>query len=180
MKQSAEKMDEAYNILKELDLLRYLQKFGKAEVVGSVALDLIVKPDLDLHLLIDSDDLYPITSIIMKHFLDQTKINEVRLTDWRSEGGLKIGVDAYAMPLDHWSIDIWVTNEQGTTAFDYVRQLNDELTMKQRSIILKIKAFFYKQGLLRDGLSLRIYQGVINYDVNSVEEFMKAAEEGIV
>lgn len=42
---------EAENIVAYLKLLDYLQQFGKVGIAGSVALDLIVKPDIDVHVL---------------------------------------------------------------------------------------------------------------------------------
>jgi hypothetical protein len=40
---------EAFQIIEELGLIAFLNTLGNAHLVGSVALDLIVKPDIDLH-----------------------------------------------------------------------------------------------------------------------------------
>jgi hypothetical protein len=144
-------LHQANLILGETNLLPFLNQLGRAEVVGSVALNLIVKPDLDIHLLIDGADLMPIAHTIMDYLLGQEKIREVRLTDWREKNGLKIGVDGYPTASGDWSIDIWVTDDPLTTAFEFVETLKNTLTDDQRRAILKIKTHFYEQGLLRDG-----------------------------
>ncbi len=142
-------------------------------MVGSVALDLIVKPDLDLHLLIDAEDLMPTVHAVSDYLLEQPKVREVRITDWRSENGIKIGVDAYPAPSGNWSIDIWITNDRRTTAFDFVQQMNAELTDAQRHTILQIKQHFFQLGELKDGLSLKIYQAVVEKGIRTVEEFFE-------
>jgi hypothetical protein len=164
--------NEAELILKELNLLSFLNQHGEARVVGSVALDLIVKPDLDVHLLIKSKDLMPTTYAITEYLLGQSKIQEVRLTDWRDKNGIKIGIDAYSMSSGDWSIDIWVTNDQSTTAFEYVEMLNSTLSDKQRQIILEIKTYFHNLGQLRNGLSLKIYNDVLENGIKTVAEFL--------
>lgn len=169
--------DEAEAILIELDLLPRLNKYGEARVVGSAALDLIVKPDLDIHLLTDAEDLMPTVHAVSSYLLDQPKVREVRITDWRKESGVKIGVDAFPAPSGNWSIDIWITNDRRTTAFEFVQQLNANLTDDQRRAILKIKEHFFQLGELRDGLSLRIYKAVVEKDIRTVEEFVHSSIE---
>ena len=137
MDSSSQKLGKADLILEELDLLAFLEQLGEAGVVGSVALNLIVKPDLDL----------------------------------------KIGVDTYPTDSEEWSIDIWVTNDRSTTAFDFVQTLNKTLNQNQRLTILKIKTHFYNQGLLRDGLSLKIYKAVVEQGVKTVDEFLDLSNE---
>jgi len=168
--------DEAEKILTELDLLTRLNQLGFAELVGSVALDLIVKPDLDIHLLIDAEDLIPTVHAVSDYLLDQPKVREVRITDWRSEGGIKIGVDAYPAPSGNWSIDIWITNDRHTTAFDFVQQMNAELTDEQRLTVMKIKQHFFQLGELKDGLSLKIYQAVVERGIRTVKEFLNSSK----
>ena len=48
---------EAESVIEELGLLGLLRGYGRAGVVGSVALDLIVKRDIDIHLLVEGRDL---------------------------------------------------------------------------------------------------------------------------
>jgi hypothetical protein len=58
---------EAERIIEELDLLRLLSTYGEARIVGSVALDLIVKLDIDIHLLFDDPDVLEAANGISKN-----------------------------------------------------------------------------------------------------------------
>ena len=163
--------EEANRILDELQLMQYLSGLGTPKVVGSVALDLIVKLDLDIHLLLPHPNLFAAVNEITEYLLDHPKIREVRITDWRVSGGLKIGVDVYPEASGDWSIDIWVTDQIATTAFDLVPELLQKLTPETRRTIMQIKEHYYSKGELRDGLSLKIYRAVLDAGVRSVEDF---------
>ena len=167
----------ALQILNQLDLLPYLRQYGRAEVVGSVALDLIVKLDLDIHLLIEDEDIFPITHAVSRYLLDQAQIDEVRLSDYRHQGGLKLGVDDYPTPLGEWSIDIWVTNQTESTAFAFIAETLPRLNAENRQTILAIKHHYHQKGLLRDGLSLLIYQAVLDEGINHLSDFENFRQE---
>ena len=82
--------EEAENIVAELGLLELLSRYGEARILGSVALDLIVKPDLDVHLLIQSSDLWTISSSICGQLLDHRKLSEIRISDHRERESLSM------------------------------------------------------------------------------------------
>lgn len=48
--------DEAFEIIEAFGFLELLGQYGDARLVGSVALDLVVKPDIDFHLVLDKSD----------------------------------------------------------------------------------------------------------------------------
>jgi len=167
---------EAEAIVAELGLLDVTGRYGRAEVVGSVALDLIVKLDIDIHLLVDSPDLLAMTDRVYHALLDHPRICEVRITDYRAEGGVKIGIDAHPAPSGVWSIDIWITDRVETTAFAYVRRLLQRLTPEHRAAILAIKRAYHARGELRDGISRRVYDAVVDKGVRSEDEFRRYLE----
>lgn len=162
---------EAERIIQELSLLELLKQHGEAQVVGSVALDLLVKRDIDIHLLIKSSDLLSNVDTIYHQLLDRKNIREVRISDYRDRGGIKIGIDEYPGRSGSWSIDIWVTNRAETTGFALVEQLKGKLNQEERQAILEIKYHKYRTGQLRDGLSRLIYKAVIDQGVRTVAEF---------
>lgn len=167
---------EAEAIIAELGLLDVTGRCGRAEVVGSVALDLIVRRDIDIHLLVDSPDLLAAADRVYHALLDHPRIGEVRITDYRAEGGVKIGIDAYQAPSGVWSIDIWITDRIETTAFAYTRGLLARLTPEHRAAILAIKRACHARGELRDGISCRIYGAVVDKGVRSEGEFRRYLE----
>jgi hypothetical protein len=163
---------EAKEIITRLGLLDLLSQHGQAEIVGSVALGLVVKRDIDLHLLVSTtDDILAVTDRLYHVLLGRDDIAEVRISDYRSEGGLKIGIDAYAGPSGNWSIDLWVTDRLEATAFAETAYLRQALTPEHRRAILELKRHYHACGELHHGLSTRIYHAVLDADVRTVEEF---------
>lgn len=165
---------EAERIIGELGLLDLLSRYGKAGVVGSVAYDLIVKLDIDIHLLIpEGIDLLNTVDSIYHQLLDREHVHEVRISDYREDHAIKIGIDRYTEKSGDWSIDIWVTDRTEETAFEYVDQVRKMLRPEHRKAILAIKEYCYELGQLRDGMSVLIYGAVIDNDVRTVEEFKR-------
>jgi hypothetical protein len=164
-------VQEANSIVRDLKLLEILQSYGEARIVGSVALDLVVKLDIDLHLLAGTPDLLSVVDGIYHRLLVREAVHEVRITDWRTAGGVKIGIDCYPASSGDWSIDIWVTDRPEATAFAFVDRLLRDLQPEHRAAILTIKNYFHQQGLLRDGISPVIYKAVLEAGVRTVEEF---------
>ncbi len=169
---------EALGIVADLDLLGRLCPLGRAEIVGSVALDLVVKRDIDVHVLLAEPGLYPAADAVTHDLLDHPRVREVRITDYRAQGSLKVAVDAYPGASGDWSIDIWLTERPEETAFAWRDALLAALTPEHRGAILRIKRHYDAAGLLRDGLSARIYRAVVEGGVRSVEAFARWRAKG--
>jgi hypothetical protein len=167
---------EAHTIIKELSLLEMLRRYGDARLVGSVPLDLIVKLDIDIHVLVSNRDLLNTVDSIYHRLLENEQIREVRISDYRPDG-VKISVDSYPGTSGDWSIDIWITSQVETTGFSFVEHIQRELLPVHRSAIMDIKRSYHDQGLLRDGISMRIYQAVLDYGVRSVKAFHHFLDE---
>jgi hypothetical protein len=162
---------EAINIVQELGLLEMLEPYGEARLVGSVALDLVVKPDIDIHLLLDRRDVIEATKEIAEYIIIKKKVKEVRISDHLESDSLKIGIDRYSGTSAVWSIDIWVTSDESTTGFQIAEDLKNTLTPELREAILNIKRAHYKDGQLRDGLSLKIYKAALEKGLSGLDEF---------
>ena len=163
-------LDEAFEVLRELNLLELLNQHGRAELVGSVALDLIVKPDIDIHLYTSDMDLLGKVNEIYGALLEHPKVSEVRISDYRPNG-VKIGVDQYDGEFRFWDIDIWVSDKLESIAFENTKTIQSKLTTQNRRTIIGIKQHYYKLGQLRNGMSHRIYQAVLDHNVSSLNEF---------
>ena len=160
---------EAESIQNRLQLIRLLRNYGEAHVVGSVALELLVKLDLDIHVLVQGFTLNGAMNNITNELLDKPEIREVRISDYRPKG-IKIGVDECPGPSGNWTIDIWLTTDQSTVAFEHTKRLLSELTPEDRDTILSLKRHYYERGRLRDGISSVIYEAVLG-GVKNVNEF---------
>lgn len=165
---------EAEKIIGELRLIDLLSHYGKADVVGSVAYDLIVKLDIDIHVLVpEGTDLLNTVDRIYHQLLDHERVREVRISDYREDHAVKIGIDRYTEKSGDWSIDIWVTDKAEETAFGYVDHLRKALRPEHREAILCIKEYYHELGQLRNGMSVLIYGAVIDNNVRTVEEFKR-------
>jgi hypothetical protein len=167
---------EAHEIIEQLKLVEILERYGETQLVGSVLLELIVKLDIDIHVLLPHGDLMEITGKVSTELLDQSEIQEVRITDYRkTNNGVKIGIDECLGPSGNWTIDIWLTKDWITMGIENTKRVNEALTPEKREIILKIKQHYYEKGLLRDGISSTIYDSVLN-GITTVEEFESSSE----
>jgi len=162
---------EAEKIIRDLMLLEILNQYGEAQVVGSVALDLIMKRDIDIHFVVNTPDLFGVVDRVYHQLLEAEHIREVRISDYRDHSGVKIGIDAYPAASGNWSIDIWITNYVEATGFELVSRLKQELSPEHREAILRIKHEYHRKGKLRDGLSTLIYKAVVDKGVRTEEGF---------
>ena len=163
---------EAENIAKELDILAILKKHGEARIVGSVELDLIVKLDLDIHVLLKKKlDLETNLFKISKTLLDNDVISEIRISDYREKDSFKIGVDRFSGPSGDWSIDIWLTKSEEFAGFNKIEEIRNRITPKLKSLILEIKEYYHNKGLLRNGLSNVIYDAVLFEQILTIGDF---------
>ena len=168
--------EEANEILQKLNLMNILERYGDAQIVGSVVLELIVKLDLDIHVLLPHGELLDVTNKITTELLNMKGIREVRITDYRRKNnGIKIGIDECPMPSGNWTIDIWLTKDWTTTGIENTERVKAALTNQYREIILEIKEHYHSKGMLRDGISTLIYDAVLG-GVTSVQEFEETSE----
>jgi len=164
---------EALEVVDELRLLEMLEPFGEARLVGSVALDLVVKPDIDVHLLLKSGDALSATKEIVELLIIEDKVGEIRISDYLENDSLKIGIDCFSGNLSDWSIDIWITTNASSTGFEDIETYKKNLSPDKREVIMAIKRFYYEKSELRDGLSAMIYRAVLEAGVSGVDEFQE-------
>jgi hypothetical protein len=84
---------------------------------------------------------------------------------------VKIAIDAYPGPTGPWDIDIWISDDLNSMGFEKTKILKEKLTEEQRSAILKLKEYYHNLGVLRNGLSSRIYDAVFYHDVKTIQDF---------
>ena len=80
---------EALDVMEKLRLVEILEKYGDTRLVGSVVLELIVKLDIDIHVLLSHGNLMDITNKITSKLLSIEGIREVRITDYHWVDGGK-------------------------------------------------------------------------------------------
>lgn len=162
---------EADAIMKRLSLPDALQEYGIARLVGSYSTGLLVRRDIDIHVLAHSSDLYLTINPIYRRFLDRKDIHEVRISDDRSASGLKLRIENYPGQSGSWEIDIMATHRMERTRFAMDERIQRDLTADQRSAIFRIKGDYYRRGKLASNVSLNIYRAVLDSGVRTPAEF---------
>lgn len=149
-----------------------LKPYGIAELVGSVELDLIVKKDIDIHVLMPSGNPLKAALSISEPLLHDKAIDEIRITKYTQEQAAKIGIDDYAGESGLWSIDLWLTTNPQYICFDYIQNLKKSLTPKQRSLIMKGKKHFHEHRLFKAGISRKIYNAVSEKNIKTLDDLI--------
>ena len=162
---------EAEQIVRGLHLLECLSQYGRAEIVGSVALDLVVKRDVDIHVIIKSTSPLWVCDEVFRRLLRHRCVKSVHYTDYRDRGGIKVGVDSFPGPSGPWSIDVWITDNPTIAGFALLQDLQARLTPEMREAILEIKSHYNALGLLRNGLSRKIYYAVADHGALTIRDF---------
>jgi hypothetical protein len=162
---------EAEQVIEDLDIMGLLNAYGHARIVGSVALDLIVKRDIDIHVLVLLRDIMEMAQHLMSVLLKIDGVNEVTVKDYRERASLKVGIDEYYGESGPWSIDIWLTTDVSTTGFVLVDELEESLDEDMREVVLTIKRHYHIRDLLQNGLSSLIYRAVTEGRVQNANEF---------
>jgi hypothetical protein len=162
---------EAEKVIEDLDIMGLLNAYGHARIVGSVALDLIVKRDIDIHVLVLLRDTMDMAQHLMSFLLKAEGVTEVTVKDHRERASLKVGIEEYQGESGPWSIDIWLTTDVSTTGFALVDELEEFLDEDMREVVLSIKRHYHIRDLLQNGLSSLIYRAVTEGQVKNANEF---------
>lgn len=168
--------DEAFEIIKAYGFLELLGQYGEARLVGSVALNLVVKPDIDFHLLIAKSDVATVAGSIQSSLTADKRIRNLRVSDYMDNYSLKIGIDHLPGRSAEWSIDIWITTDVSTTGFEDTERIRSLLTEDKRNLILELKRFYFGKGQLHDSMSSVIYRAVLEDGISNLGEFQEYLE----
>ena len=179
MDTSKELREEAFEIIEEFGFLEMLGQYGDARLVGSVALDLVVKPDIDFHLFIAESDVDNVAESIKTSLIADGRIHKISVSDYLEKDSLKIGIENLPDRSTEWSIDIWITSDIDTTGFKQTDRIISLLNEESRHVILELKRVYWAKGQLHDSLSSLIYQAVLENGVSNLDEFKKYLEERV-
>jgi hypothetical protein len=172
-RRSAERWkQEADALLAESALLDTLGRFGHVELSGSYAYDLMMSPDIDLHL-VASECTHGRAAALAHELMEEGWWMRVTLEDrvrWPYPGlpnGYYIGTRAEFRE-QTWKVDTWMLDASrypGDVWWPRIAGISDE----QRDAILHLKAA-RTEGLL-SASGVEIYRSVIDDGVRTIEEF---------
>ena len=169
---------EAENLLVQEDLLATIQRFGPASIVGSYALNLMVRRDIDIYFQL-SDDLdigtfFAIGAAITQHFrvLKASYSNHFIRNFPGFDHGLFWGIQLSHLG-QKWKVDLWGHGaKQFAEHYAQSVQLEAALQAIDPVTILRIKEGLRAGDGYRDGVSGNsIYTAVVTENARSIEQF---------
>lgn len=172
--------DEADKLLQETKLTELLSCFGKTDLGGSYAYNLMVDRDLDFGGTVQS--VTPELRAQIAHtFVQQPWAYSVNMTDrvnfeplsnLGAPRGLFLGL-TIPFPTERWNIDIWLTVGDKLPQ-DELAQRVLGATNEQKTTMLQIKYELMKSGQKEKGItSAEVYKAVLDKNIKTTEEFLK-------
>jgi hypothetical protein len=172
--------EEAATVLADLDLINLLSHYGQVTPVGSAATGLLVQPDIDICVLIDTwsaDAAFLAVRPLASHLRVQ------KLHFWNEAGaftpeglaeGYYWGVHYVAHAGQPWKLDIWFWR-CGAPAPDveYAEMVRRRLTPETRLAILGIKDVARTPGAFgpKPVRSIDVYAAVLDHGVRTPAAF---------
>lgn len=167
IQQKCDLKSDAIEIVKKLGIMEYLKKYGRVEIVGGVANDFIVNKDIDIHLLTNKN-LFKISQKLQLYLQVFYGISNVKIEDMQSsKGAICLIIENY----NEWQIEIWMSNRKSTVGFKLKYDLRKFLDDDKRRVIMELKQYYYKKGLLYGQMSTMIYNAVLFNNVTNLDEF---------
>ncbi|TDD24688.1 hypothetical protein E1218_16185 [Kribbella turkmenica] len=166
---AAARQRTAHDILRDLDLLGRWSRYGDPVVVGSVAIGVVVPPDIDLEIYSDEPRVAD-GFAVMAPLAELPSTRRITYLDARDrhEQGQYWKLE-YELTADAtWTIDMWVFDRAARGA-DLTTAVREALTDETRDYILTIKEEAAALGERAYGYWL--YQAVLDAGVHSYPDF---------
>jgi len=172
-RRSAERLAAARQVLDSLSLIDRWRTQGDPALVGSVALDLVVRPDIDLEIFAENptprDGFHVVTELS-----ELPGIREARYQDSRNDRGAGLYWKVvYEDDTDQrWTLDMWLFDmeRRSTSAAAMVEPIRNALTDETRDAILRIKEDAVAVGARAHGHWL--YRAVLNEGVRTYPDYL--------
>ena len=172
---------EARGVLRRLGLMRMVREVGRAWLVGSVPLKLIVKPDIDVHVLVGEDD-PPVAEMpevdaaltIARGLMERCGVRRLDVLRFLFRRAVKIGFDQRVGDRT-WHIDVWATSDPENLGTGPTRWVRRRLTPGLRRAILRLKRYYAERDMCRFGMSHELYRAAIEHGVRTPQQFLDYA-----
>jgi hypothetical protein len=169
---------EADEVYAELGLAEALPRIGEPHRVGSSALGLMVRRDLDVTVVCDALGAAALDAVaaLGARLLRHPQVQQVQLrddtgrwnTDPRYPDGLYIGVGCHSQRGEAWTLDLWFVDEPDRQPdLAHRKTLPPQLDRESRVAILRIKAALAD----RPPRGFDVYTAVLDDGVRTVEGF---------
>jgi hypothetical protein len=175
---------EADHVVDDLELEDVLAAAGRLVRVGSSAMGLMVRRDIDITVICTRLDATALRQFagIGAHLMQQPMVSAVRFRNdcgiWNAEpekypDGLYLGLTASAADGNTWTLDIWLVDD-ATRQPDlaHLETLLPRLTPERREAILQIKQVLADRHNNAHGVSSAlVYEAVMEHGVQDMPQF---------
>lgn len=162
----------AHTILDRLGLFDRWRPLGSPVLVGSVALDLVVEPDIDMEIYSPAPSMTEGFAVLAA-CAQLPGVRGLRFTNALdlADQGLYWRLDYEFTPDETWQIDMWwlPDDHPGPRAADLVAPVRAALDDSTRDAVLAIKEGAAAQGEATQGVW--VYQAVLEHGIHTYEEF---------
>ena len=170
---AADRLGQARQVLDQLKLLQRWKAVGDPVVVGSVALGVVVRPDVDLEIYADHPSIRDGFGVVAD-LAELPNVRAVRYKDERDRPsqGLYWRLDYELTWAETWHVDMWVFPRTlaHRSSTDLTEALMNALTDDRRDAILAIKEDAVGQGARAHGYW--VYRAVIDDGVDSYAGYL--------
>ena len=173
---------EADDMVRALDLQSLLSPLGRPIRVGSSAMGLMVRRDIDITVVcakLDARALEAFSGIAARLMQNSTNVESVRFRNdtgvWNREpakypDGLYLGLTVRAQNQAVWTFDIWAVDQPGRQPdLAHLETLLPRLTDEHRRTILQIKQVLADRP--KSAPSALVYEAVVDHNIQTVEQF---------
>lgn len=176
---------EADEIVRDLQLEQLLDSIGQPIRVGSSAMGLMVRRDIDITIIcprLDPDTLKAFADIGAHLMQQTTSVASVRFRNdtgaWNTEpakypDGLYLGLTVRAANEAIWTFDIWAVDQpERQPDLAHLKSLLPRITAAHREAILRIKQVLADRPKGTDAIpSALVYEAVVDHGIQTVEQF---------
>jgi hypothetical protein len=166
---AAARLQTAHELLRELNLIERWSAYGDVTVVGSVAIELVVAPDIDLEIRSEAPRVAD-GFAVMGVLAELPQVRRITYLDARDrhEQGQYWKLE-YETADDTWTVDMWVFGPDAPGGGPLAEALRAVLTPDTRDAILAIKEEAATRGERAHGYWL--YQAVLDGGAASYDEY---------
>lgn len=176
LKFSERQKEIANKILSDSGLIPLLSKYGKCSIIGSLVLDLVYGPDIDI--VVETDDPRSASVSAIKELIENRNFQKYQYGDfvkfprkYRPSGFIVVLVSEAGGV--KWEIEIWFMEKYPQEKTDRDLRFKESLTPETKLSILKLKQTRDKQGDDKHRVSsTKIYEAVLDDDSTEYSEIL--------
>ncbi len=171
---------EGTQLLNTLKLIDILPKYGQTRIVGSMALNLVTRKDIDIEVtgeVITKDDLAQISSDLIKNTpyrIKVTMIDNLDKHNLTNPQGLYLGIEYYGEKPNKdtpWNIDTWFVQKEQAYGDKNTQITKGKMNEELRQLILDLKTELLDDPDYRKKFySFDVYNAVLDNNVTNMGE----------